>query len=232
MQSYTTSTWGYKILPNQNINFYHVLLSKVELDSVKKEIPYLQYLSQQSDGSITISIHFPSYTSIVIQNLVTFLEKKASEFLDTPDYNYKITLHQRQLLKEWSFAFLGCLSFLLVKESSIKTFIKPEWELINSYIGSIYLSPYTMLLYEDYPKIIHPVTLRNYESRNTIEKITTGFIEEICKKLDQAQKGYEGIAILLLLEKKTGASAKEIAYLINKKTNNLKHPNHTPIFAL
>lgn len=232
MQGYSTTTWGYKILSDKTINFYHVLLPKIQLTSLQKKVNHLQDIRLHTDGSITLTVTFSSYTSYVVQQLVSVIEEDASPLLETPIYYYKITNSQRQLLSKWPIAFLGCLAILLSHDKHVGLLVRRGWELIDSYIGGLYLPPFTMLLYTNYPRIIHPISYKNIDARDIIEQTTSSLVEKIANRAEEAQKEYEGLAMLSLVEEKTGLSPKVVARLIDEKTLNLKNPKFLPIFTL
>lgn len=212
------------------INFYHILLPKIPLDTLKNSLPYAEHIKQQEDGSITITVSSSASSSVVVQSIISFFDQKSLEFLETPKYYYKVDHNVRQSLLGWELAFEGCLAVLLFSDEKLKPFLDNSWELINSTAGGIFLSPYTLFLYEDHPKIIHPVTVRGYDARKAIEHTTSLFIRRMVSRISEAQPGLEGIAILSMVEEKTGLSAKEISTKINNKVANIKNPVLSPFF--
>lgn len=230
MQSYTTPTWGYKQISSTQINFYHILLPRVSVQTLARHIPFIQGIESRQDKSIVIAFSDSSKVVSIIQELNDFFDKKAFLFLDTPSYYYKIALQKRQSLLEWAFAFEGCLALLLIHDKKIKQLVKPSWQFINSPIGGLWLEPYTLFLYANYPKIIHPVTLQNYENRKTVEQKTSYYIRRMIGRIEDAQPGLEGLALLSLVETKTNLSAKEIQKIVNDASFGIKTPKYSPFF--
>lgn len=230
MQSYTTPTWGYKQISNTQINFFHVLLPRVSYKTLAKNIPFIQHIQSEQDGSVIISFADSSQVVPIIEQITNFFEKKAIDYLDTPNFYYKVSSQRRQSLLQWAFAFKGCLALLLIYDKKVKQLVKPSWQFINSSIGGLCLEPYTLFLYENYPKIIHPVTLQNYENRKIIEQKASYYIRRMLSRIEDAQPGLEGLALLSLVETKTNLSAKEIQKIINGASFGIKTPKYSPFF--
>nr|MBP9719588.1 hypothetical protein [Candidatus Levybacteria bacterium] len=153
--SVTTPTWGYKILSKQQINFYHVLLRQMPLHRITKQISGIHALEKQNDGSIVVHLSERESTEEIVKELLTFFNHTSLTFFDTPKIYYKIPKNVRQSLLSWALAFEGCLALLLLSDKRTKDFFSNQWEYVNASTGGIYLHPFTLLLYEDYPKIIH-----------------------------------------------------------------------------
>lgn len=234
MSSYTTSTWGYKILSDNKINFYHVLLPKIDLSSLTT-LPSIHAIKQQKDGSITISVNSSASSLNTVDEIVQFFSKKEQNFLDTPNYYYKVDTKTRQSLLTWGLAFQGCLALLLQFDSKIQEVLPDitfgNWQFINAATGGLYLEPYTVLLYESYPKVIHPVSVANYEARNCIEQTISSYIRKMLKHMQEAQPGLEGLALISMVEEKTKLSQKEITKIINDKSFGIKTPTFSPFFV-
>ena len=228
MDRYSTTTFGYKILSDNKINFYHVLLPKVSLESLSQEIGQVQ---KQNDGTITVAIPPSSYSLNVIERLVSFFEKKRQDFLDTPKQYYKIDNGIRQTLKSWALSFQGCIALLLAHYQQTKPLIGSNWQFINSQTGGLFLSPYTLFFYKNYPKIIHPVTINSYDYRKTIEGAAAMFVRRAVKRIADAQPGLEGQALLSLIEEQTLLSSKKITSIINEKSFGIQTPTHSPLFS-
>ncbi|MBI2033400.1 MAG: hypothetical protein HYT10_02980 [Candidatus Levybacteria bacterium] len=228
METFTTPTWGYKIITNETLNFYHVLLPQVPLRALFEEIPVIEHIKQENDGSITISTHKEEIHTVV-QIIIGFFQAKALEFIDTPKSYYKIDSNKKHVLT-WGLTFEGCLGILLEHDPDINPLLQNSWEYINSYSGGLYLPPYTLLLYEDYPKIVHPVSINNFDARKTIEQKTSSMIRKMMKRINQAQEGLEGIALLSLIESKTPLSATDAVRILNNKSFQIKAPTYSPFF--
>ncbi len=229
MVGYSTPAYGYKIIGKRAINFYHCLLPKIRVQTISHTIPAIENIKQQSDGSITIYIEKNASFPQVINKLLEFFDQKGDHFLDTPNSYYKITPLRRQSLLSWAFAFEGCLALLLMNDKATKSVLK-DWQFINSHVGGLYLEPYTIFLYESYPKIIHPITIQNYENRKIIEQKVAYYIRRMIGRIEDAQPGLEGLALLSLVETKTNLSAKDIQRVINDKSFAIKTPNNSPFF--
>lgn len=228
MDKYSTTTFGYKILSDNKINFYHILLPKIQLESLPHMLGEVQ---KQSDGTITITIPQSSRSLDVIEQLVSFFEKKSQDFLDTPKQYYKIDNGIRQTLKSWALSFEGCIALLLTHSQQIKLLIDSNWQFINSQTGGLFLSPYTLFFYENYPKIIHPISIQSYDTRKSIEAATAMFIRRILKRIFDAQPGLEGAALLSLVEEQTLLSPKKITSIINDKSFGIQTPSYSPFFT-
>lgn len=230
MQGYTTDTWGYKFLSDTSLSFYHVLLAQVSLKELYHSLPNLQYITPRDDGSIFLRLEPFSDHQSVLSALHDFFEKKAKEHLDTPKAYYKIPPIMRQSLLSWSLAFEGCLALLLLADNNTRPFLRGNWDYINSRSGGLYLAPYTVLLYDEYPKIVHPVTVQNYTVRKTIEQTVASSIRKIVKRISEAQEGMEGLALLSLVEEKTDMTSKQISSIIDQKSTGIKAPFYSLFF--
>ncbi len=228
MDRHSTMTFGYKILSDNKINFYHVLLPKVSLESLSQVLGEVQ---KQSDGTITVTVPQSSRSPDVIEQLVSFFEKKSQDFLDTPKQYYKIDDGIRQTLKSWALSFQGCIALLLAHYQQTKPLIGSNWQFINSQTGGLFLSPYTIFFYENYSKIIHPISIQSYDARKTIEGATAMFIKRVIKRTSDAQPGLEGVALLSLVEEQTLLSPKKITSIINDKSFGIQTPACSPLFT-
>lgn len=226
MTSFSTSTWGYKILSDTQISFYHVLLPKLGIDILKDCIPNLVKIQPKKDGSVTISVAPPQKSMEIAEKIVAFFNKKEQRFLETPPIYYKIDNTVRQALIPWALALEGCLAVMLSK------ILDMQWELIDSQAGGIALDGFTLLLNKDYPKIIHPISVSNYNQRLEIEKLTAKLVSNLAKNVAQAQPGMEGLALLAFSAEKTKLPEEEIVSLIEQKSYALKNPTNAPIFAV
>ncbi|MBI2190162.1 MAG: hypothetical protein HYY87_03565 [Candidatus Levybacteria bacterium] len=231
MGSYTTPTWGYKIVSDRQIQFYHVLLPKVKTQTLKRSIPYAQDIKNHKDGSITISLTADSYPTIAIEKVISFFEQKTNSLLETPDYYYKVPLRIKRLLTQWALTFQGCLALMLIHSKKIKKLIKNDFEFINSQCGGLYLAPYTLFLYQDRPKIIHPISAQNSNERKKIEQETARLVRGMIKKMREAQPGLTGLALLSMLEDKTRLKAGKICQIINGKSFGVVNPIYSPFFS-
>jgi hypothetical protein len=232
MQTFhTTQTWGYQIHSLQEFTFYHILLEYIPVSLLYEHIPQILSIQTQTDGSITIKISEKAHTEDVIKKLETFFHQKSLDFFETPTLQYKIPITMRQPLLSWALSFEGCLAMLLLADKKIAPFFHGQWEYINASTGGLYLEPFTLLLYEDHPKIVHPITLQNFKARKAIEQTTVRVIRKMFQRISQAQKGLEGIALLSLVEEKTFTSRLSITKTINDKSFYVKAPLYSPFFS-
>lgn len=231
MGSYTTPTWGYKIVSDRQIQFYHVLLSKVKTQTLLRSIPQAKDIKHHKDGSITIYLASDTYPTIAVESVISFFEQKSNALLETPNYYYKIPVRTRRSLAQWALSFQGCLALMLVHNKEVKKNIEVDWEFINSLSGGLYLPPYTLFLYQGHPKIIHPVSAQNSNQRKIIERETARLVRQMVKKMREAQPGLTGLALLSLLEDKTRLKAGKICEIINNKSFGVKNPIYSPFFS-
>lgn len=231
MSSYSTPTWGYKIVSENKINFYHVLLPKVNLTKLYSYIPGVQSIRKQKDGSITITIRPSAFSLNIVDKIVSFFVREEQEFVETPIFSYEVPTRLRKELIPWALSFEGCLAVLLAHDPDIAALINTNWQFINANTGGLFLEPFTLFLYADHPKIIHPITVGNYEARKTIEQKTAHIIRKILKNMQEAQPGLEGLALLSLVEDKTKLSQKEITAIINEKSFGVKTPSLCTFFT-
>ena len=89
-----------------------------------------------------------------------------------------------------------------------------------------------MLFYEDYPRVISPVKHANVNARTAIEKRAAFIIRKIIRRIEEAQKGFEGQALISLVESATGLKANEISEMIYKKSFGVKDPKFAPLFRV
>lgn len=137
-------------------------------------MPGALFIKQQKDGSITIVLNPQTPSLLVVDKIVSFFKEKEQEYIETPKYSFKVEPRIRAELMQWALAFEGCLALLLASDPGVKELINPTWQFINSKTGGLYLEPFTLFLYEDHPKIIHPITVANYDARKTIEQKNSG----------------------------------------------------------
>jgi len=228
---YTTQTWGYRIVSPSKLSFYHVLLSSIPHLLLMEKTPEIMRVEKESDGSIRIELQKEVHIEHVIKKILAFFEAKSIEFFDTPRYYYKIPENLRQSLLSWSLAFEGCLALMLLEDTHTSTYFSGKWKYINAKTGGLYMSPFTVLLHTDYAKIVHPVTLGNYSARKDIEQTTANLIRKIFRRMEQAQKGLEGIALLSMVEEKTQLNQKSITEIINQKSFQISVPSHSSFFT-
>lgn len=226
----STTSWGYKIISAHKLNFYHVSLSKVSIFQIIRVASGAKEVALEPDGTITITVERTSDMNSVLLSIIPFLNKKLKEALYSTTYYYKMRNSTRKILGNWALAFEGCLALLLVNDETVKKYIDGEWEFVNSTAGGIYLSPFTLLLYKDYSRIVQPVKYTNKEARQAIEKKTAFIIRKIVRRIEESQKGFEGLALLSLVESSAGLKSAEISEIIYGKSFGIKTPKFSPLF--
>lgn len=229
---YTTQTWGYKIFSSHHFSFYHVLFDAISPLALGENIPEIKWFQKERDGSISIEVHAEVNSEYVVKKILAFFDQKSIEFFDTPRFYYKIPTNLRQSLLSWSLAFEGCLALLLLDDKSTASYLSGKWKYINAKTGGLYLSPFTLFLYTDYAKVVHPITVANYTARKAIEQTTANFIRKIFRRMEEVQAGLEGVALLSMVEEKTTLSQKSIVEAINEKSFQITLPMHSSFFEV
>lgn len=226
----STTSWGYKIISANKLNFYHVALSKVNISQIIRVASIAKEVALEPDGTITIIVEKTGDMNVVLLNIIPFLNKKLKEDLYSSKYYYEMKDRTRKILGNWALAFEGCLALLLIKDEIVKKHIEGEWEFVNSNAGGLYLSPFTLLLYKDYPRVVQPVKHLNKGARNVIEKKTAFIVRKIVRRIEEAQEEFEGLALLSLVENSTGLKSAEISEIIYRKSFGIKTPKFSPLY--
>lgn len=231
MQSVSTPTWGYKVLSDSQIAFYHILLSKIPVKALKRRISDIQSIKKQKDGSVTISLKSLGLHQHIVEKILSYIDTKNKSSLDTPFYYYKITPQLRQILRQWSLTIESSLAILLLQDKRIASHLQEDWHLINSYVGGVYLTPFTLFLYHDHAKVIHPVISENTALRKHIERLTASYVRILCIKIAKAPTDTIGKVILSYVQEKTGISQEKLIEIINIKSAGIKLPTYSPFFT-
>lgn len=228
MENFSQANWGFKQLTKTRVTFYHPLLYKY----THQLIPYLSpgfKLKENEDGSITIIVASPFRAKTVIQEMVAFFNKLDTQSFETSHHGYRIPSKVKPVLKGMPLAFEGCVAIILMSDVQNSTWMSDKWQFINSGIGGLFIDPFTLLFYTDYVKVIHPVTSQNYYMRDRIERIAATAVGKIMQWVEEAQPGYEGLAMLSYVEEKTRISRKKIVEIINQKANQVQDPKYFPL---
>lgn len=228
----STTSWGYKVISANKLNFYHISLPNISISQILKIVPIAREVSLEKDGTITITVVKTQDMSRILLTIIPFLNKKLREELYSTKYLYKMKDKTRKILGNWALAFEGCLALLLVNDETVKKYIDETWEFVNSTAGGLYLSPFTLLFYKDYPRVIQPVKYINKEARQAIEKRASFIVRKIVKRIEESQKGYEGLALVSLVENATGLKSAEISEIIYGKSFGVKTPKFSSLFTL
>lgn len=234
MQSrYTTSHWGYEILGGNKIKFFHIILPRLTRQKISFSLPGVESMEIDEDGSILLSPYPWLNTKDVMNGIISFFERKSLDYLDTNYANYRVSKEAKEILRQWFLAFEGCLGILLSLDKRIQALRGNfQWKFINAKTGGLYLAPYTLFLYKDYAKIIHPVTVSTIDDRFLIEKTAAHFVQLLAQRVQDAQKGYEGMAMLSVVEERTQLQRKNILKAINDKSFYIVNPSNSPFFEI
>lgn len=230
MITYKTQTWGYKIISNRLLNFYHVDLKKIEPAKLYKYLPQVQRITAQKDGSITITFSSGYSLPFGLQKIISLFNKQSLQPLDCPDYHYKVPVNVKLVLKGWFLSFEACLLLLLSHDDQVNAYVDTEWELIDSPVGGLYAAPYTLFLYADHPKVIQPITAESYDTRDIIEQKAALFIRSLIGRIMDAQPGFEGQAMVSYVEEKLGLSKEDVSEKINALCKDVQVPLHASFF--
>lgn len=228
----STTSWGYQVVSANKLNFYHISLANVSISQILKVAPKAREVSLEKDGTITISVEKTRDMSEILLEIIPFLNRRLKEELYSTRYFYKMKDKTRKILGNWALAFEGCLALLLVNDKTVKKYIDDTWEFVNSTAGGLYLSPFTLLFYKDYPRVIQPVKYMNKEARQAMEKRASFIVRKIIKRIEESQKGYEGLALISLVENATGLKSSEISEIVYGKSFGIKTPKFSPLFNL
>lgn len=230
MITYKTQTWGYKIISNRLLNFYHVDLKKIESAKLYKYLPQVQRITAQKDGSITITFSSGYSLPFGLQKIISLFNRQSLEPLECPDYHYRVPVSIKSVLKGWFLSFEASLLLLLLHDEQVASLVETQWELIDSPVGGLYAAPYTLFLYADHPKVIQPITADSYDTRDIIEQKTALFIRSLIGRILDAQPGFEGQALVSYVQEKLGLSKDEVSEKINVLCKDIQVPLHAPFF--
>lgn len=208
-----------------------MLLPKVNLEKLHRKVPQAKTIRQHKDGSISVYVPRNTRHEQVVEELISYFNKKTSNYLETPNYYYRNDPSIRQILIQWSLSFEGCLALLLLSDPKTARLIDPEWQCINSYVGGLFLSPYTLFFYADRVKIIHPITLQNFEARKTIEQVSASYVRSLLRVFKRAKRELKGVAMAKYVSRRTRLTNKEITTIVNEKSSGVKTPIYSGFFA-
>ncbi len=229
MRYQTSPNWSCKEISDTIIHIYHVVLQKISSEELYDCLPDTEYIKKQSDGSIIVVFKNP-YTPEALDKIFTILEEKASHFLKVSNNYYNTDKNIIEKIKPWFLSFQGCLALQLFYHPDVKKYISSDWQLVNSLTGGIYLRPFMLFLYNNHPKIIHPVKYQNYDARETIEHTGASIIRTMLRRVKEAQPGFEGVAFLSLTKDNTHLTQEDIVKIINDKTHGMITPRYSPFF--
>lgn len=223
----TGANWGLKPLTKDCVIFYHTFLWKYK-DQIKYYLSPGYSLKENADGSITVFAKYPLIKTIT-QEMITFFNQIDKNISETPNYYYSVPNAVKPILKGLPLAFEGCIAIVLMSDIKNSSWIRPDWQFINSTIGGLFIDPFALLFYKDYLKVIHPINSSNFYIRDKIERTASAAVRKILERVSEAQPGYEGLAMLSYVEEKTNMMRTDIANLINEKSNQIQNPKYFPL---
>lgn len=229
MDTKITKEWGYRILSPTSLNFYHIILPKIGIKNLSENLHNFASIELLPDKSVLITTETPLDRELLTAELEHLLEGMETRFAQTQKFTYKVTKKHKDFLKNWFFSIEGGIALIIIaKCENLK--LKPyDFELINSPIGGVYLHPFTILFYDDHAKVIHPIKVSNFFLREQIEKDISMSVRGILKRVEESQRGFEGLALLSYIQERTGLSPKLIGSIINEKARMISLPKHSPL---
>ncbi len=230
MDTKITKEWGYRVMSPTTLNFYHVLLPQVGIGFLIRNLNFYKEIVFKEDKSVVISSENPMDLSLLIRELESVLRNMEAQYAQTDNFTYKVSDIGRDFLKNWSLAVEGGIALIVAATCESLRLAPGNFELIDSRVGGIYLHPFTVLFEEDHAKVIHPIKVSNYLIREQIERTIAISMKGILQRVEQAQEGYEGMALLSYIQEKTDLGASLIAKTINEKSKVVRVPKHSPLF--
>ncbi len=215
MQRFSNSYYGYNVMSENVLEFFHVLLDQVSLKMLCQEIAGIDEIEKLSDGSIAIT------TKTIVSTLrscIAYFEKMQSNYWDTPQSLFQIDTSMQKQLIYWGSSFQGCIAMLLTKDPSFSSLYNHSWNFLKSQIGGIFVSPYTILFYENHAKIIHPITIQNYNERKLIEETIAKYATSIATILKRTKSENEGATLISFVAALTQLDEKSITENILEKS--------------
>lgn len=182
-------------------------------------LPDFREIRGLPDGSMEITTDSIANS---IQAVEMFVKKIEHNLLSTPDFTYRLP---NKSAKGWMSAVYGCIGIIIAK-SFFGDERKTSWGIITKVPG-IYIGNYTLIFYDNYAKIIHPIRSGNSVLRQKIEKEVASVLTTMAKRIDESQPGYEGVSMLSVVTEKTGLEEKEIVEIINSKVFESKERSAT-----
>ena len=230
METKVNREWGYRILTPTSLNFYHILLPQIGLKFLTKNLNNFKEIEFKEDKSVVITAETPMDLQILIQELESLLKNMETQFAQTDDFSYRIYPMHRKFLKDWLLSIESSIALIVISQCSALRLNPYDFELINSQVGGIYLHPFTVLFYEDHAKVIHPIRVNNFFLREHIERTISISMRGILQRVEQAQEGLEGMALISYVEEKTKLPASLIAKIVNEKAKMVANPKYSPLF--
>ena len=227
MQNQVSANWGFKQLTKNSIVFYHTSLAKYK-HQIKYYLSSGYRLKENIDGSITIAAS-PALIKTITQEMIIFFNQIDENLSETSNYYYTVPSCVKPILKGLPLAFEGCIAIILMSDIQNSSWINRDWQFINSRIGGLFIEPFTLLFYTNYSKVIHPINAGNFYARDKIERTVATAVQRILQRIEEAQPGYEGLAMLSYVEEKTSMSRQEIVDIINQKSNQIQNPKYFPL---
>jgi len=222
MQQLVTTYYGYKILSKDSFEFYHVLLKKVTLKEILLNIKGVIEVSKKTDGTLRIKAQDPA---AAINNLIRFFENKEQHFLETPDQKFVFDEYSYHILKEWAIAYQTCIALILTGDPTLLPSYNQEWSLLDSKAGGIYIKPFTIMFFNNCAKVIHPVSLANYNSRKQIEERIAKYTNNMINIFKKQKRTQIGESLIAYTQALTGLNKNIIVKIINNQSEKLNGPS-------
>lgn len=230
MDTKITREWGYRVLSPTSLNFYHILLPQIGSKFITEKIKNFKEMEFKEDKSVVIHTQTPMDLQILITDMESLLLNLETQFAQTDKFTYKIYPMHKDFLKNWFLAIEGAIALIVIAQCELLKLKYYDFELINSEVGGIYLHPFTILFYENYAKVIHPIRVNNYFLREQIERTISTSMRTILQRVSDSRPGFEGLAITSYVQEKTKLPQDMITKLINEKAHSIRIPKYSPIF--
>ena len=230
MDTKITKEWGYRFLTPTSLNFYHILLPQLGVSFLKIKLNNFKEIELKEDKSVVIYCETPLDLQLLTKELENLLLHMDAQFAQVSNFTYKIYPIHRNFLKNWFLALEGAIGLIVASQCESLRINPQDFELINSEVGGIYIHPFTILFYENYAKVIHPIRVNNYFIREQIERTISMAMRGILQRAGESRPGYEGLAISSYVEEKTKLSHDLVVKIINEKSATVRAPKYSPLF--
>ena len=231
MDTKITKEWGYRILSPTSLNFYHIILGQIGLGSLIENLRNFKSIELLWDKSVLITTETPLDLQILVVELQELLQGMGAKFAQTQKFSYKITKKHKDFLKNWFLSIEGGIALMIIAKC-YELKLKPyDFELIDSKVGGLYIHPFTILFDWDHAKVIHPIRVSNFFLREKIEKDISIFMRGILQRVEDSQRGFEGLALLSYIQERTDLSPKLIGNIINEKARMVSQPKLSPLLV-
>lgn len=229
MDTKITKEWGYRLISPTSLNFYHIILPQIGIKTLTENLHNFKSIELMADKSVLITTETPLDREFLIRELEELLKSMEQQFAQTQNFIYKIDGLHKDFIKNWFLSIEGGIALIIIAKCEELNLGHYDFELINSTVGGIYLHPFTILFYDDHAKVIHPIKISNFFLREQIEKTISISMNGILQRVEDSQRGFEGLALLSYVLEKTGHPPKLIGNIINEKARIVTLPKHSPL---